>query len=138
MQSGTPRLKIRLLRGWTAAANPRGLATYVRQGGSGTLQFSLAQYKNDALPTTEATLISICEKLTSSVRGRRDVSSSSGNCEFGIFGTVLAKGDSPAHVQAWVLSNRREFILVTHTSDSDPDSQEVKEANEIALMTACA
>lgn len=103
------------------------------------MQFSLAQYKNDSLPsTTDATLVGICEKLTSGVRGRRDVSRSSGTCEFGIFGTVVAKGDSPAHVQAWVLSNRREFILVTHTSDSDPDSQEVKEANEIALMTSCA
>lgn len=140
MPSAVPRLKIKLLRGWKEAVNPGALATYVREDGSGTLQFSLAQHKRgDPLPaTTEATLIGICEKLTSRMRGRREVSSSSGNCEFGIFGSVAATSDSPAHFQAWVLSNRREFILVTHTCEREPHAMEIKEANDIALMTGCA
>lgn len=82
-------------------------------------------------------MIGICERLTSRVRGQNDLSRSSGDCEFGIFGTVVAKGDSPAHFQACVLSSRREFILITHTSKREPDSQELQEANEIALMTGC-
>jgi hypothetical protein len=69
------------------------------------------------------------------VGNRRDVSSRSGKCEFGIFGTVAVKGDAPAHFQAWVVSNQREFILITHTCAKEPDPLEIAEANEIALMT---
>jgi hypothetical protein len=79
----------------------------------------------------------MCEKLTKAFRGSREMSSRSGKCEFGIFGTVVVKGDSPAHVQVWVLSNQREFILITHVCGNEPDPQEVAEANEIALRTAC-
>ena len=76
--------------------------------------------------------------MASNVRGLKEKSSRSGTCEFGMFGTVVAKGDYPAHFQVWVLSNEREFILVTHTCDKDPGAEEVTEANEIALMTGCS
>jgi hypothetical protein len=61
--------------------------------------------------------------------------SGSGKCEHGIFGTVIAKGDSPAYVQAWVLSNNTDFILVTHTCESEPKPEIVTQASSIALMT---
>jgi len=133
-----PRLKVKLFEGWRPVENPRTLATYVRgdTSNSGSLQFSLAQYQRGILSSvTEDTLLGLCQKLAGSVRGRRDVSSGSGKCEFGLFGTVTAKGDSPAHFQVWVISNGREFILITHTCAKEPDPQEVAEANEIALMT---
>jgi hypothetical protein len=137
----TSRLKIRLHRAWRQVENPNALPTYTRGDGSssGILQFSLAQFRPGAAPkTSEQTLIGMCEKLASGVRGQKDKSSGSGKCEFGTFGTVVAKGDSPTRFQVWVLSNQREFILVTHTCEKEPDAQEVAEANEIALMTGCS
>jgi hypothetical protein len=76
--------------------------------------------------------------MASGVRGLKEKSSRSGTCEFGMFGTVVAKGDSPTHLQVWTLSNEREFILVTHTCNNDPDPEEVTEANAIALMAGCS
>jgi hypothetical protein len=137
----TPRLKVRLHRGWRQVENPNALATYTRGNGSdsGTLQFSLAQFRHGTLPnSSEQALIAMCEKLANNVRGQKHKSSGSGKCEFGTFGTVVAKGDSPIRLQVWVLSNQREFILVTHTCEKEPDAQEVAEANEIALMTGCS
>ena len=75
--------------------------------------------------------------MASSVRGLTEKSSRSGSCEFGMFGTVIARGESPHYFQVWVLSNGREFILVTHTCDKEPGASEVAEANDIALMACC-
>jgi hypothetical protein len=103
------------------------------------LQFSFAQYRHGKLPNiNEQLLISMCERLVGGVRGQKDKSRSSGKCEFGLFGTVIAKGYSPSHVQTWVLSNQSEVIVVTHTCEKEPDAQEVAEANGIALMTGCS
>ena len=75
--------------------------------------------------------------MTEKVRGRKSISKSSGECAFGKYGTVIAKGEAPEHVQIWMLSNKREFILITHTCASDPDPEEIEEASQIALMTSC-
>jgi hypothetical protein len=132
------RLKIRPHPGWRAVANPNGPATYVSTSGS-ALQFSFANYLRGKLPNiTEESLIGLCEKLTLQIRGRRVVSSRSGTCDFGLYGTVAVRGEEPVHTQAWVLSNRQEFILITYTCATEPESREVFEANQIALMTRCA
>lgn len=132
------KLRIRLRPGWHPADNP-AIPTYKREGsaGSGALQFSIAQFRHGTAPNaTEQTLVAMCEKLTSSVRGRRDMATASGPCDFGIYGTAAVQGDAPVRFQAWVLSNGTEFILVTHTCGSaPPDPEEVREATEIALMT---
>jgi hypothetical protein len=136
-----PRLKVKLYRGWHLVDDPGTLAAYVRgdSPNSGILQFSFAQYRHGQLPSaTEQTLIGICERLTSDVRGRRELSRSSGKCEFGMFGTVAVEGDFPARVHLWVVSNQREFILITHNCGKEPDPEEVAEANDIALMTGCS
>jgi hypothetical protein len=136
-----PRLKVKLHRGWRQIDNPGALAAYVRgdSSNSGTLQFSIAQFRHGQLPSaTEQTLIGICEKLTSGVRAPKEVSSTSGKCEFGMFGSVVVKGDFPARLQVWVVSNQRELILITHTCEKEPDPEEVAEANDIALMTECS
>jgi hypothetical protein len=133
----TPKLRIRLRPGWHPAANP-AIPTYKRaaSAGSGALQFSIAQFRHGTAPSaTEQTLVAMCEKLTSSVRGRRDLATASGICDIGIYGTTAVQGDAPVRFQAWVLSNGWEFILVTHTCGSVPDPEEVREATEIALMT---
>jgi hypothetical protein len=133
-------LKIKVLPGWTPLANPNGPPTYRRGNhpNGAVLQFSLARYKPGPLPNTTAeALIAICERLGSKVKGGRVVSKSSGACAFGSYGTAIVEGESPAHFQAWVLSNTRDFILITHVGPGRLEPQEVEEANEIALMTGC-
>lgn len=135
----TSKLKIRLRPGWEPAENP-AIPTYKRTASadSGALQFSVAQFRHGAVPNaTEQTLVAMCEKLTNGVRGRRDASSASGTCDLGMYGTVAVHGDSPVRFQAWLLSNGQDFVLVTHTCGSEPDPEELREANEIALMTGC-
>ena len=134
-----PRLKFKLYDGWQKTENPGGPVTYLRGNGPspGTLQFSSARPRSGAVArrTSEQDLISMCEKLTRDVANRSEVTRSSGTCEFGIFGTIAVKGTSPAYVQAWVLSNQSDYILVTLVCYTPPDAQETKEAHEIALMT---
>ena len=134
------KLRIRLRAGWHPADNP-AIPTYTRSANtdSGALQFSVAQFRNGAVPNaSEETLVAMCEKLTTNVRGRRDVVTASGKCDLGMYGTVAVHGDSPIRFQAWVLSNGQDFVLVTHTCASEPDEEELREANEIALMTGYA
>jgi hypothetical protein len=89
------------------------------------------------LEISKEKLVSMCENRTREIRGRREMLSASGKCEFGIFGTVVAKGDLPAHFQVWMLWDGRDLIFITHTCGTEPDPQEVSEARAIALMTTC-
>jgi hypothetical protein len=132
------RLKIKLYDGWREVKCEGALATYIRGSSSdSSLQFSQAQKSGSVLPEDTEKLIGMCEGLTRKIRGRREMLSGSGKCGFGIFGTVVAKGDSPAHVQVWVLQHKNDFILITHTCETEPDPQEIREARGIALMTTC-
>ena len=136
-RSMAPKLRIRLRTGWRPADNP-AVPTYKREASSdsGALQFSVAQFRHGTVPNaTEQTLVAMCENLTMKVRGRRDVVTGSGPCELGMYGTMAVRGDFPVRFQAWVLSNGQDFILVTHTCGSEPDPEEIRQANEIALMT---
>jgi hypothetical protein len=129
---------VRLHQGWREVQVPNAPVTYVRSGPSsqGALQFSLAQFKAGPLPdSSEQTLLAMCEKLANNVRGLREKSSRSGPCDLGTLGTVVVRREAPVYFQVWVLSNGREFILVTHTCDREPTPDEIAEANEIALMT---
>jgi hypothetical protein len=134
-----PRLSIKLHKEWHQVENPNGPITYLRgrDRDAGALQFSFAKYRQGTLKNaTEETLIGICEKLSNRVQGRRNALSHSGKCDFGIFGTLAVEGDYPVRFQAWVISNRSEFILVTHTCTRKPELAEIAEASEIALMTS--
>ena len=134
----SPRLKLTLRQGWREAKNPGGPATYVRETSraSGYLQLSFATYKPGSVPDTEeATLLNICAKMASKVRGSNVVSKQSGKCNFGKFGTVTTQGEEPVYFRVWVISDSHHFILVTYTCGNNPDPQEVAEANEIALST---
>jgi hypothetical protein len=134
-----PQLRLKLIPGWLPQENPNGPVTYVRGTGAepGTLQFSVAQRRNGTPQNaSEAALLSLCEKVTGKVEGRVQLSRTSGTCQFGLFASVTVKGEAPAYMQAWVLHNKVDFILVTHISYVDqPGPQEIKEANEIALLT---
>jgi hypothetical protein len=134
-----PRLNIKLKPGWTPVKNVNAYMCFRETSANpGELQFSSAVHKPDKpivkIPT-EKGLIDMCRGMARDVRGGREISSLAGKCDFGSFGTVAVFGESPARFQVWVLSNGQDFILVTHTCAKAPDPSEVKEANEIALMT---
>ena len=137
-----PRLRIKLQRGWTPINNPKAYIC-IRETSAepGEMQFSSAVYKpGRPLPkvVTEDGLIEMCRKIMAGeVPSGREILKQSGNCDFGAFGTVALRGESPAYFQAWVLSNGRDFILITHVCPKEPDPAEITEANEIALMTRC-
>ena len=136
MEAG-PRLRIKLYEGWKPIENPRGGPTYGRSGSrvSGALQFSVTTYKAGVLPnSTESQLIETCKSLATKSGLNRVVREQTGNCDFGIFGTVAARGEDGRYMQIWVVSNRQDFILVTHSCTSEPDPNEVEEAAGIALM----
>ena len=130
------QLKIQLFPGWQLAENKGGPATYLR--GASCLQFSRAQNSRGPMPIDAEGLIGMCEKLTRSMKGRRNVLTGSGQCSFGTFGTLVAQGDFPAHMQAWVLTDGTNFILVTHVCEKQPSAEEIEEAKHIALMTTIA
>jgi hypothetical protein len=127
------RLNVRLYDGWTPQENGAGPVTYMK--GSSCLQFSHAYNKGDSLSVDEQKLISICERLTRSMRGRRDLLSGTGTCQAGSYGTVMARADEPAYMQAWVIKSGNDMVLVTHICEQEPSQDEVKEATAIALMT---
>ena len=129
-------LKVVLLSGWRQVQNA-GPITYMRGSSSAALQFSFAQYKPGRLANVNGDmLIGTCERLTAKVKGRKETSRQTGICPFGMYGTLVVKGAYPRHFQAWVLSNHREFILITHIDEQrEPDDAEIVEANDIALKT---
>jgi hypothetical protein len=133
------QLDVKLLPGWMNVKNPKSYVC-VRQTSTrpGEMQFSSAVYKPGAPPPIAVTgekLIEMCRGMSKGVRGRREISSQFGNCDFGTFGTLAVRGESPAYVQVWVLTNGRDFILITHVCGEEPDPAEAKEANEIAIGT---
>jgi hypothetical protein len=71
------------------------------------------------------------------VQGGRIVSSSSGKCAFGFYGTVFVEAANPDHFEVSVLSNQREFILVTHTGSGKINPAVMNQTHQIALMTGC-
>jgi len=133
------KLKIKLFPGWRLLQNAQGPVTYVRGNdpNPSALQFSVAHRRNGVFHgAAEEGLIGICKQATGKVRDSTEISKSSGTCQFGLFGTVTVTGSSPVYMQAWVVTNRHDFILVTHICDRRPDAEEIKEANETALMSA--
>jgi hypothetical protein len=134
-----PKLKTELLHGWSYMENPGGPLTYLRGPGPdpNCLQVSVARPASGTVqPISEQQLVAMCEKLTRDVRGRVEVSKSAGICNFGIFGTVTVKGESPSYMQAWVVSDRLDFILTTHICYRYPDAEEIAQVNEIAMTVS--
>jgi hypothetical protein len=134
-----PGLNIKLLQGWKPLPHSNGPLTFSRgdNPSAPVLQFSIRQHNPGPLPNvTGETLIAVCEKLGSKVKGGRVTSRLSGTCEFGLFGTVAFEGEEPAHFQAWVVSNQREFILATHVAAAKVLPEEAEEANRIVLTTS--
>lgn len=132
-----PRLKIQLIRGWSQLKDPKSIRFFREtREHPGELQFSSAENQSGKLLTvTEENLFDLCRKAAAKVRGGRITLTRSGNCEFGLYATMVVRGEEPIHSQIWVLSDRKNFVFITHTCMKEPNVNEITEANEIALMT---
>jgi hypothetical protein len=131
-------LKIKLFKGWTRVEQAVGGAVFSRSAAEnvGRLQFSHAEFKGGELPeASEEKLLAVCRSLATKATQVTHTSERSGDCDFGKFGTMVVRAASPVYFQVWVLSDGRDFILITHTCVREPDAVEIFEANEIALMT---
>jgi len=131
-------LKIKLFKNWTRVTDMAGPPAFKRTGlpNAGVLQFSHAEFKGGELAEPgEEKLLEVCRSLASKIKNVTHSSTQSGTCDFGKFGTLVVRAASPAYFQVWVLSDSRDFILVTHTCAQQPDPVEIFEAHEIATMT---
>lgn len=130
----TKRLQIKLPSGWSdCSADNDGAPTYIRElsDEAGPLQVSWAEYTSGEIPDPSTDdLIQMSRELGQSQGFGGLIESSGGTCDFGRLGTAVFRS-SDQRVQIWHLSNGRDFITVTHIGPRHPDSDELREAQEI-------
>jgi hypothetical protein len=116
-----------------SSENPSGPATFVRESEepSGALQISLqGEYVRGPLPNPSPDqLIRFAEGIATKEPGAELRGRSSGECALGTYGTVLARITGCAWMQAWVMTNGRDFVLATHTSIDEPTESEVNDVS---------
>jgi hypothetical protein len=130
------RLQITLPEGWSdySKENPDGPPTYLRDKSEvpGPLQVSFAHYQSGVIPNpTYDDLVGIATGTGKLIEGSEVVKTSSGDCDFGRFGSAIFRSPETPRMQSWHLSNGRDFIMVTHICPEEPDPEEVEEVQEI-------
>lgn len=129
-------LKVSLPWGWSdrSAENPDEPPTFVRDLSrvSGILQISPGLHAGGDQPgPSEGELKKLAEEFGSKSGFGEPLSSGSGRCKFGRFGTAVFRAAGLARIQLWHLCNGKDFIFVTHKCSEEPDPAEVYEAQEI-------
>lgn len=131
------RLKVLLFPGWVdcSAQNKDDLPTYMRETSEhpGLLQISCAVYQEGHKPnSSKFELAHIAAEFGMTHDLGNLTESYPGDCKFGRFGTAVFRSEDYPRFQIWFLSNGHDFIFVSHICPTEPDSQEVIEAHEIA------
>jgi hypothetical protein len=138
------KLAIWLPDTWANVENPDGPLT-VRSGDSaatGYLQVSVAEYRGGEEPRpSEADLIELARTFGLRNQFGNLVSSSSGRCVLGLYGTAAFRpststGGAPPYSQVWFLSNGQDIVFVTFFADKDPQQNELSEPNESSRALA--
>jgi hypothetical protein len=130
------RVKVNLLPGWTdySYENPEGPPTFLRDASSesGPLQVSWAWYASGKEPNpTDEELIGLAKGFGKGFDEPELLETSSGKCAIGRYGTAVFRTKESARVQAWYLSNGRDFVTVTHIGVGQPEPEEVAGAQQI-------
>ena len=130
------KLHIELLDGWGdySHENPDGPSTFLRDRSEvpGPLQVSYAIYKDGDKPdASEEGLIELCMGLGEQHGWGGAIETESMACAFGLLGTAVFQSEEFPRIQVWHLSNGRDFIMVTHICPESPESEEVKDVQEI-------
>jgi hypothetical protein len=130
------RIKIELPEGWGdyTDQNPDGPPTYLRTASKvpGPLQISFGLYESGDIPDpSKEDLMDMARGLGLGHGWGDVISTASGECGFGRFGTAVFRSDEHDRIQVWYLCNGRDFIFATHICPEAPDPQEVEEADRI-------
>jgi hypothetical protein len=130
------QLKVNLLPGWDNITheNPEGPPTFVRsaENAAGVLQISIQSiYESGPEPNpTPGDLIRLCEHVAS-LQESNVIGRYSGDCDLGMFGSVIATSADLPHMQIWTLSNGRDFVLATFLCPEESNAAEAVEAETI-------
>jgi hypothetical protein len=106
---------------------------------AGAFELSTAEYKGGQEPRpSESDLIQLAVGFGEQHKWGRLISSSSGECVMGSFGTAAFKRTksmppgAPQYCQVWFLSNGLDFVFATFIAMQEPDDREVAAAQRIA------
>src|SRR3954470_18741336 len=104
-----PTLRVQLLPGWSDATdrNSDGGPTYIRDSYrmDNPLQVSYTVYRGGAIPNpSEHDLITLAQGLSQVIGQAELVSTTSGACAFGHFGSVVFRSPTFPRAQSWCLS----------------------------------
>ena len=127
------RISVLLPDGWGdySSENPDGPATFLRDLSEvpGAFQVSSMLYTGGEAPNPSCDdLIKLAKETGETMRAGEVVETPSGECRFGVFGSVVFRSAELPHTQVWQLSNGRDIILATHVCAEVAEAQEVKEA----------
>ena len=130
------RLRVTLPPQWRdySHTNPDGPPTYGREDNhqQNVLQMSWAWYAGGKEPhPSDEALIELASGAFAEVEGFRLISTASGPCKIGRFGTAVSRSSEFPRLQAWHLSNGLDFVMVTYICEVDPTETEMSEVQEI-------
>jgi hypothetical protein len=128
------RLKSESPAAWSQRNDPKGPATYCRQGGAGVLQVSWAEYRGPRRPgeLTTDDLKQMAIALGEKHGYGELIDTSRGMCPFGRFVAVVFRSADHPRTRVWFITDGRDCIQATHICDREPESSEVAEAQQIA------
>jgi hypothetical protein len=121
--------------------NPEGPLTmrWNDADATGVFQLSTAEYRGGPEPRPSgADLIELAVGFGQKHEWGQLISSSSGKCVMGAFGTAAFKptesmqSDTPTYCQAWFLSNGLDFVFATFFAMQEPQDRELSDAQRIA------
>ena len=130
------RLKIDLLVGWGdhSSENPDGPPTFYRDDVEtpGVLQVSFAEYHIGEIPNpSEADLIDLSRGIGEKEEGSQLITTSSGQCRLGQWGTAVFRTSVFPRFQVWNLSNGRDIVFVTYICEGEPSREEITQVQDI-------
>jgi hypothetical protein len=135
------RLIVNLPPNWREASAELavGITTFLRSNSSdsGALQVSTGWYVKGPIPDPgPAQLIDIAKSIILNGVSVHDIEDGRvGDCAIGTYATVIARA-SGNRVQVWCMTNRYDFVFVTHAANGEPDSRELEEAERIVQSMA--
>jgi hypothetical protein len=125
----------------TSDQNPDGPLTlcWDNPEASGAFQVSTAEYKRGEQPRpSKADLIKFAVEFGRSHQFGQLISSRSGACMMGAFGTAIFQRtnamapEAPAYFQVWFISNGLDFVFATFVAMTKPQDRELADAQLIA------